>query len=216
MSLTLQLRQLEVLPGQQLRIHDLHWPEFEQILIELGEKRATRIAYSDKTLEIRMPLPKHERAKSLLGDIIKILLEEREIDCECFGSTTFKRQEMGYGIEPDDCFYIQNYQVMVGKYRIDLSVDPPPDLAIEIDITSKTQMNAYISLGVPELWIYEGDKLKIYCLKSGEYQAVTQSSIFPEFPLFDLVAEAIAQTYAIGRSRALRAFRQKIQALIHS
>ena len=81
MPLTLQLRQLEVLPGQQLRIHDLNWPEFEQILIELGEKRATRIAYSNKTLEIRMPLPKHERAKSLLGDIIKILLEEREIDC---------------------------------------------------------------------------------------------------------------------------------------
>ncbi|NET32376.1 MAG: Uma2 family endonuclease [Cyanothece sp. SIO1E1] len=213
MPVTLQLRQLDIPSGQRLLIHEVNWLEFERILDELGEKRATRIAYSQRTLEIRMPLPKHERAKSIIGDVVKILLEELEIDCECFGSTTFKRQDMTYGIEPDECFYIQNHRAVVGKDRIDLSLDPPPDLAIEVDVISKTQMNAYVQLGVPELWIYAGHQLKIYTLRAGQYQPVSTSLTFPSLPILSLVAEVIEQSIAIGRSPALRAFRKKIQAL---
>ncbi|MBF1999090.1 MAG: Uma2 family endonuclease [Synechococcales cyanobacterium M58_A2018_015] len=209
---TLQLRQLTVPPGQRLLIHDLDWPEFEAILDELGEKRASRIAYSDGTLEIRMPLPKHEREKSIIGDIIKILLEELEIDCECFGSTTFKRQEMNYGIEPDECFYIRNHQAMIGKDRLDLSVDPPPDLAIEVDVTSKTQLEAYTRLGVPELWVYEGTELKIYILQAGQYQVFATSPTFPDLPIVVWVSEVLEQSRELGRSPALRAFRQKIRS----
>jgi Uma2 family endonuclease len=211
MTVTLQLRQLDVPPGQRLLVHDVDWSEFEAILGELGDNRAARIAYSHGTLEIRIPLPKHEREKSILGDIVKILLEELEIDCECFGSTTFKRQEMSYGIEPDECFYIQNHRAMIGKNRLDLSVEPPPDLAIEVDVTSKTQMDAYVSLGVPELWIYEGGELKIYTLQSGQYQPVSTSPTFPALPIIDLVKQVLEQSITIGRSPALRAFRQKIR-----
>lgn len=210
---TLQLRQLDVPPGQRLLIHDLGWSEFQAILDELGEKRASRIAYSDGILEIRMPLPKHEREKSILGDIVKVLLEELEIDCECFGSTTFNRQEMNYGIEPDECFYIQNHQLMIGKDRLDLSVDPPPDLAIEVDVTSKTQIEAYTRLGVPELWVYEDTELKIYLLQAGQYQTSTTSPTFSELPILEWVSEALEQSRAIGRSPALRAFHQKIRSL---
>jgi len=210
---TLQLRQLTVPPGQRLLIQDVNWSEFAAILDELGEKRASRIAYSDGILEIRMPLPKHEREKSIIGDIVKILLEELEIDCECFGSTTFKRQAMNYGIEPDECFYIQNHQTMIGKDRLDLSVDPPPDLAIEVDVTSKTQIDAYTRLGVPELWVYEGTELKIYILQSEQYQNSATSLTFPELPILAWVSEVLAQSRAIGRSPALRAFRQKIRSL---
>jgi Uma2 family endonuclease len=160
-----------------------------------------------------MPLAKHEREKSIIGDLVKIILEELEIDCECFGSTTFKRQEMGYGIEPDECFYIQNHQVMVGKERIDLSVDPPPDLAIEVDVTSKTQMEGYISLGVPELWLCDRGELKIYTLQSGQYQSVSISPTFPRLPILDLVADVLSQSSAIGRSPALRTFRKQIRNL---
>ena len=210
---TLQFRQLSVPPGQRLLIHDVDWSEFEEILAELGDKRTARIAYSQKTLEIRMPLPKHEREKSLIGDVVKILLEELEIDCECFGSSTFKRQEMGYGIEPDECFYIKNHKLMVGKDRIDLSVDPPPDLAIEVDVTSKTQIDAYVNLGVPELWIYVRGELKIYTLQSEQYQPVSSSPTFPRLQILELVAEVLAQSITIGRSPALRAFRKKIRTL---
>uniref|UniRef100_B8HP20 Putative restriction endonuclease domain-containing protein n=1 Tax=Cyanothece sp. (strain PCC 7425 / ATCC 29141) TaxID=395961 RepID=B8HP20_CYAP4 len=210
---TLQLRQLDVPPGQRLLIHDLTWADFEAVLAELGEKRASRIAYSHGILEIRMPLPKHERAKSIIGDIVKILLDELDIDCECLGSTTFKRQVMQYGIEPDECFYIQNHQAVIGKDRLDLSIDPPPDLAIEVDVSSKTQMDAYVSLAVPELWVYAEGELKIYVWQAGQYQTVCTSPTFPDLPILTLVPEVLSQSIAIGRSPALRGLRQQIQGL---
>ena len=74
---------------------------------------------------------------------------------ESLGSTTFKRGDMTVGIEPDDCFYIANHASMIGRDRLDLTVDPPPDLAIEVEITSKTQLSAYEALGVPEIRRYE-------------------------------------------------------------
>jgi len=211
---TLQLCQLDVPPGQRLLIHGLSWSDLEAVLDELGEKRASRIAYSDGVLEIRMPLPKHEREKSIIGDMVKILLEELEIDCECFGSTTFKRQAMNYGIEPDECFYIQNHQTMIGKDRLDLSVDPPPDLAIEVDVTSKTQIEAYTRLGVPEIWVYEDTELKIYLLQSGQYQASVNSPTFPNVPILEWVSDVLAQSRELGRSPALRALRQKIRSTL--
>jgi Uma2 family endonuclease len=211
--ITLQLQQLDIPLGQRLLIHHLNWEQFEEIITELGESRTARIAYHQETLEIRMPTPEHEIDKEIISDIVKILLEELEIDCECFGSTPFKQAAMKSGIEPDQCFYIQNQTQMRGKRRADLSIDPPPDLAIEVDVTSKTQMEAYLSLRVPELWIYARGELKIYTLNSGEYQQVTTSPTFPGFPLLDRVTAVLTQTLTEGRSPALRAFRQHIRTL---
>lgn len=208
---TLQLQQLEIPSGQRLLLHHVDWQELEAILRELGEHRASRIAYHQGNLEIRMPSPKHEREKSLISDAVKIFLEELAIDCECFGSTTFKRQEMGFGIEPDECFYIANQQVMVGKDRVDLSVDPPPDLALEVDVTSKTQLEAYLKLGVPELWVYEGNQLRIYILQLNQYQENAFSPTFSQLPISSLITELLEQSRQIGRSPALREFRRKVQ-----
>ncbi|MEM1254221.1 MAG: Uma2 family endonuclease [Cyanobacteria bacterium P01_H01_bin.21] len=213
MVVTLQLRQLDVPPGQRLLVRNLDWPEFENILTELGEHRASRIAYSQGILEIRMPTPEHEVDKELIGDIVKTLLDELEIDCECFGSTTFKQEAMNSGIEPDQCFYIQNHAQMRGKRRLDLSIDPPPDLAIEIDVTSKTQIDAYTSLGVPELWVYTQNQLKIYTLKSGQYESVTISPTFPKLPILDWITDVLVQSANLGRSPALRAFRKKVRQI---
>jgi Uma2 family endonuclease len=208
---TLQLRQLDVPPGQRLLVHGVDWAEFEEILLELGEKRITRIAYNQSTLELRMPLPEHEVDKEIIGDIVKILLEELEIDCECFGSTTFKLQNMASGIEPDQCFYIQNHALVRGKRRLDLEIDPPPDLAIEVDVTSKTQTDAYMSLGVTELWIYQGGELKIYILADGKYQQISTSPTFSTIPLLNLVNEVLVESQDIGRSPALRNLRSRLQ-----
>ena len=210
---TLQLRQLSAPPGQRLLVYGLQWSEFEAILTELGEKRASRIAYNNGILEIRMPLPEDEVDKELIGDLIKILLEELDIDCECFGSTTFKKKEANVGLEPDQCFYIKNHQQMRGKRRLHLAIDPPPDLAIEVDVTSKTQIDAYTRLGVPELWVYEGKKLKIYLLEAGQYQNAATSPTFPNLPILEWIAEVLEQSQAIGRSPALRAFRKKIRSI---
>ena len=211
---TLQLRQLDIPAGQRLLLHDVSWSEFEAILAELGEHRAARLAYNQGSLEIRMPLPEHEVNKELIGDMVKILLEELEIDCECFGSTTFKRETKKSGVEPDQCFYIQNHQAMRGKRRVDLTVDPPPDLAIEIDVTSKTQLDAYEALQVPELWRYENNQLQINVLQDGKYVNFSSSRIFAELPIVELIAEFVAQSVTLGRSPTLRAFRDRIRRAI--
>jgi Uma2 family endonuclease len=207
----LQLRQIVVAPGQRIQLQEINWSEFEAILDELGDKRAARIAYSNQTLEIRMPLPEHEKAKVLVGDMVKILLEELDIDNECFGSSTFKRLDMAKGIEPDDCFYIENAARMIGKNRLDLTIDPPPDLAIEVDVTSKTGLDAYQGLGVPELWRIEEGKLRISLLQNGQYIDVAFSPHFPHWPLIETVSQFLNRAQTEGRSQMLKAFRRWVQ-----
>ena len=196
---TLQLRQIIVPPGHRVLLDDVNWQEFEAILEELGEHRGSRIAYSQGTLEIRMPLPEHEFNKEIIGDMVKILLEELEMDRECFGSTTFKRKNMLQGIEPDNCFYIQNYALMIGKKRIDLTVDPPPDLAIEVDLTSKTQLDAYEALRVPEIWRYENKKLLINVLEDGKYVESEISPTFPNLPIIAAISQYCEESQTAAR-----------------
>ncbi len=212
---TLQLRQISVPPGHRLLLHDVKWQEFEAILEELGEHRGSRIAYSHGTLEIRMPLPEHEFNKEIIGDMVKILLEELEIDRECFGSTTFKRKSMLQGIEPDNCFYIQNYALMIGKKRIDLTIDPP-DLAIEVDLTSQTQLDAYEALGVPEIWRYENKRLQINVLEDGKYVESEISPTFPNLPIIEAISQYCEQSQTAGTSQTLRLFRKWVKNQIQN
>lgn len=209
---SLQLRQLDIPPGHRVVLRDVGWQEFEAILAELGDRRTARLTYSKGTLEIRMPLPEHKVDKEIIGDMVKILLEELEIDRECFGSTTFKRQDMAQGVEPDQSFYIQNYSRMIGKRRIDLTVDPPPDLAIEVDVTSKTQLDAYEALGVPELWRFVKGRLQISVLRDGKSVESEVSPTFSSLPIAE-VSQFIQQSLTEGSSPALRAFRRWVRSL---
>ncbi len=211
---TLQLRQVVVYPGEKINLHDVDWVEFEAILAELGERRASRIAYFDRTLEIRMPLPVHEVEKELIGDMVKILLEELDINAECFGSTTFKRKDLGVGVEPDQCFYIQNYAAMIGKRRLDLTIDPAPDLAIEVDVTSKTGLEVYRKLGVPEVWRFEEGLLQISVLENSVYQDSTISLQFPDFDIVQSISQFIARSQTDGRSKTLKAFRAWVRSVV--
>ena len=161
-----------------------------------------------------MPLPEHEKAKTIIGYLVNILFEELEIDFEPFGSTTFKRKSMLQGIEPDECFYIQNYARMIGKKRIDLSIDPPPDLVIEVDLTSKTQLDAYEALGVPEIWRYENNQLQINVLENGKYVASKISPTFPNLPIIEAISEYCEQSQTVGTSQTLRLFRKWVRGQI--
>ena len=158
-----------------------------------------------------MPLPEHEKAKIIIGEFVKILLDELELDWEPYGSTTFKRPEMAAGIEPDDCFYIANSARMIGKFKLNLSVDPPPDLAIEVDVTSKTKISAYVALGVPEVWRYEEDKLQIFILREGEYVKVETSPTFPNLPVVEGISQFLKLSETVGASAARRGFRQWVR-----
>jgi len=208
---TLQLKQLSVPLGQRIILTDVNWSNFEDVLQELGEKRASKVACFKDKLEIIMPLPEQEFDKEIIGDMVKILLEELAVDRECYGSTTFNRKDMAAGIEPDNCFYIQNYRLMIGKRRLDLTVDPPPDLAIEVDVTSKTQLSAYEALAVPELWQFSQGRLKINVLQAGKYVESSVSPIFPNFPIIEGVSQFVQMSLSQGSSAALRAFRKWVR-----
>lgn len=210
----LQLNQLDVKPGQRVLLRNISWNEFEQILDELGNSRASRLAYYRGMLEIMVPLAAHEDGKILISNLVEILLEELDIEFRNLGSTTFKRRDMASGVEPDACFYIQHEAVIRGKNKIDANFDPPPDLAIEIDITSVSEIkkSSYEALGVPELWIYDGRSLQIYVLQH-QYVATHQSQIFPNLPIVEVIPQYVAESKVQGRNAAIKAFRAWVQQL---
>jgi tetratricopeptide (TPR) repeat protein len=171
--------------GETKIIHNVSWEEFENILAEMGDNRSSRVAYDRGRLEIMAPLPEHEGYKEIIGDLIKDLAEELNLDYRSFGSTRWKRQKELAGVEPDNCFYIQNESLVRGRLTIDLEQDPPPDLVLEIDITSKSidRMPIYARLGVPELWRYDKKILRIYQLQNGKYNETDTSLAFGTFPV---------------------------------
>jgi len=193
--------QITLSPGSVVTISNINWLEFESILQELGEKRRTRIAYSNSTLEIRVPLLDREIPKDLISDIVKNLLKSAGRRYEPFGSTTFKR-EGAAGVEPDACFYILNYQRMINRRRL-LPDDPPPDLAIETDVTSKTKIDAYKIIGVPEVWVYDSGRLRIYLLQDGEYVESDISPNFPEIAIAQLIPATVERAWQVGSCQAL-------------
>ncbi len=207
----LELKRIHVPPGQRVVLRNVTWQELEEILEELGEHRAARIAYNWGMLEIMTPLPEHEFGKEIIGDLVKALLEELDIEFISLGSTTFKNQVMAQGIEPDQCFYIENESKVRGKKRLDLTIDPPPDLALEIDITSRTHPSIYQALQVPELWRFEQGKLQINLLQDGVYVESTESLNFPNLPLIDIIPQYLEQSKTAGRNVTLRAFRQWVR-----
>ncbi|NER26349.1 MAG: Uma2 family endonuclease [Symploca sp. SIO1C4] len=207
----LELNQLIVPPGHQLLLQDVSWQMFEKILEELGETRAARVSYSKGLLEIMTPLPEHEDDKVIIGDLVKALLEELDIEFRSLGSTTFKSQKMQQGLEADDCFYIQNEAVIRGKKRIDLNFYPPPDLAIEIDLTTRTRFNNYEVLGVPELWRYDGQKLEINVLKDGKYVESDTSYNFPQLPIGEAITNYVEQSKILGRNVMIKSFRKWVR-----
>lgn len=193
--------QIRLAPGSSVAIPNISWQEFEWILQELGENRSARVAYSRGTLEIVVSLPEHEKPKELIADIVKTLLRASNRKYEPFGSTTFKREGKA-GIEPDACFYIQNYQRMINRRRLQAD-DPPPDLAIECDVTSKTTIEAYEAIEVPEVWIYDSGKLHIYLLQDTKYVESEYSPLFPQIALTQIIPTAIARSWQIGSVAAL-------------
>lgn len=195
-------------------LHSVSWEQFEKILESLGEHHAARIAYDNGTLEIMTPLPEHEYFKEVIGTGIQDIAEELEIDYESYGSTTWRKQSKMAGLEPDNCFYFQNEAIARGRLDLDLNKgDPPPDLALEIDITHKSldRFPIYARLEVPELWCYENGELKIYHLRNGAYIEAETSMALPQLPIKEL-PQIIERHRPEGRRsvrKAIRAWARK-------
>jgi tetratricopeptide (TPR) repeat protein len=197
--------------------HNVSWEEFENLLAEKGDSSFTRVAYDRGVLEIVMPSDKHEFFKDSIGDLIKDLADELEIDyCVSLGSTTWKREDLLKGVEPDKCFYIQNAVKILNKIpgnSINLYEDPPPDLVLEVDYTSPStkKMSIYSALGVPELWIYNMKKLCVYQLQNGEYQETENSLAFFGFPVQE-IPDFIQRNMQVTRKEFKKALREWVNS----
>jgi len=203
--------------GKSVLLENVGWQAFETLLVELGEHRAARVAYDQGTLEIMVPLPEHEYYKEAIAVLVQDLADVVDIDYETLGSTTWKRQDLLAGVEPDNCFYFQNERVIRGKLDFDLTQDPPPDLVLEIDVISKSlnRLPIYARLGVPEIWRYDKGQIKIYQLQGNTYVETSTSLAFPLFPV-ERIIPFIQQHRAAGKKAMRRAFRDWVRQQIGS
>jgi Uma2 family endonuclease len=189
------IKTIDLSPGTHLLIPDVSWQQYQTLLVDLGDDRSIpRINYCHGTLEIMSPLLAHERPHRIIADIIKTILDSQGRAWEDFGSTTFRKSPQA-GLEPDTCFYIQNAERVRSRMRINLDLDPPPDFAIESDVTSKTTLEAYAALQVPEVWIYTGGELTIQRFQNGDYQVLDHSLIFPNLPIIKMVSQLVEQAF---------------------
>jgi Uma2 family endonuclease len=165
----------------RLLLHDVGWNDYEAMLEIVGE-RHIRVTYERGTMEVTMPSQRHEQAAQLFGLFVPRLAEELEIPYEPLGMTTWRKPDAEKGLEADQCYYIQNQAIVRDREVLDLEVDPPPDLAIEVDITSSSlnRMGIYAELRVPEVWRYDGRAVTIFQLRSdGRYETCDESLSFP-------------------------------------
>jgi Uma2 family endonuclease len=203
MTVAIPLPRIKLTPGSQLSIEGVSWEDFEGILIDLGDKRNSRLTYYHGKLEIMSPLAIHERPHRVIAYIITAILAAEGRDWEDFGSTTLKMPEAA-GIEPDTCFYIKNADQVRNCTNLNLAKYPPPDLAIECDVTSTTMIDVYQLLAVPEVWVYKENQLTIYVFSDQRYQTTVDSPTFPGLPMTSLVPQLIQQAIQEGTSSMLR------------
>ncbi|MBW4570416.1 MAG: Uma2 family endonuclease [Tolypothrix carrinoi HA7290-LM1] len=178
MNTVITPEKIELPPGAVLKLLG-NWQEYQRMVLQLGDRSLPRIKYRPGEILLMAPLPEHARGASLLADI-----------------------------EPDYCFYIENWRAVVGKNRIDWENDPPPDLVIEIDVTSYSDINDYLPYKVPEVWLLRNKHLLVYKFAVESY-VLGESSYYPN------VREIVQQCLQIANeqttSEAIRWLRNFLQ-----
>lgn len=190
-------------------LQGIKWQTYQSLVRELESQPAKRLTYDNGTLEIFMPLPPHETYKRLLGRLVEIVTEEMNLEIRSLSASTWSRRDLLKGVEADECYYIQNEAAVRGKMEIDLAIDPPPDLAIEIDITNPSlpRLPIYAALGVPEVWQFDGESFKILGLAAGEYATQSQSEALPMVTV-EVVRGLLIQAQKMGETSWAKVVRQ--------
>ena len=175
-------------PEQRLVLTGISWEQYEKLLDALGD-RGLRHCYDGWELEMMSPSLYHEKVKRLLGRLIDMASFELVMPIASAGSTTMRRQAQQKGIEPDEAYFIANEPRIRGKLEWDAERDPPPDLALEVDVwsSSERRMLTYHALGVPEVWRFVDDQLAFFRRGPQQYEEITQSLAFPFLTAADLM-----------------------------
>jgi Uma2 family endonuclease len=162
-------------------LRNISWRTYQSLIKDFEAEPAIRLTYDHGTLEIRMPLDPHETYKKLIGRFIEAATEELNLEIRSLGSRTCDREDLARGLEPDQCYYIPNEALIRDVEQVDLDQFPPPDLAVEVDITSSSldRFSIYADLGIPEVWRFDGQSLTIHTLHDGQYEKVDRSITLP-------------------------------------
>jgi Uma2 family endonuclease len=190
-------------------LQNISWQTYRSLVTDFEPEPAIRLTYDRGTLEIRMPLDPHETFKKLLGRLIEAATEELGLEIRSLGSRTCDREDLAKGLEPDQCYYILHEAQVRGVAQIDLAHYPPPDLAVEIDITSSSlnRLAIYSALRIPELWRFDGTSLTIYTLQGESYVLGSASPALPPLTASDIERFLHLQP-TTGENSLVRQFRQ--------
>lgn len=193
-------------------VHGLDWRRYRDIAHAIGESHV-RLTYSAGELEFMTLSHGHERCCSLIGRMIDVLTEELDLPVQSGGSTTLDREDLDRGAEPDRCYYLEHEPLVRGKEEIDLAVDPPPDLAVEVDMSrsSRVRLTIYAMMGIPEVWRFDGETMWFHRLNAEPRYDLTSESLF--FPGIspNLLSEFLAQRSELDDTRLMRRFRQWVR-----
>jgi Uma2 family endonuclease len=203
--------------GQHLVLSGVSWRTYNRLLRVFAD-RHLRISYDRGALEIMELTAKHERLKHLLGALIGTLAETLNQDIAGFGSTTLKRRDRRRGLEPDEIYFVQNELRVRGRWDFNLQRDPPPDLALEIDVPPSllNRLGIFAALGVPEVWRWHGTNLQVYVLGSdSRYVMAERGRAFPVLRPTELVG-FLGREATVGEIGMLRAFRDWVRAQVAS
>jgi Uma2 family endonuclease len=201
-------------PEQRIVLDNIPWDVYERLLAAHRDRSVPRFTYDRGRLEIMSPSAEHEELKHMVALFVEVIAEEMGLNVRGFGSTTFRREDLQRGFEPDECFYVQSTVRIRGKPELDLTLDPLPDVVIEIDLTSPSlaKFPIFAQLGVPEVWRYDSKRWQIFCLTGEEYSPQTQSTALP-----GLTAEAMTglldQSLTLERLAWLRQVRAWVRGL---
>jgi len=199
--------------GEPVVLHGVSWKLYRK-LRRMPENYNIRMIYDRGVLEFMSPLRVHEEIAEFLGDLVVIWALERDIEIAACGKMTIRRRDLDRGFEPDNCYYIQHEAQMRGTKKVNFKSDPPPDLAIEVEVTRALGKKAeiYAAFRVPELWIWSGNALKVFELSGGGQYAPRESSIcFPQLPIVKL-EDSVRRLGSMGRTALLRSFRDWARA----
>jgi len=197
-------------PAQTLLLDNVDWRMYSRLLGTFAERPRVRLTYDQGRLEIMAPRLAHDDEADFFGDLVKVLAEAYGLPLKRGGSVTIRLRKAQRGIEPDRCFWLANAPRLAGVRRLDLRIHPPPDLAIEIDVThsSMDRIAIYRALKVPELWWLEGDELTFHVLQeTGAYADVAQSRAFAGLGPDDLWPFLLEARQAGDETPLIRRFR---------
>ena len=200
-------------PEQRVVLSNVRWETYERLLEDHLDSSAPRFTYDQGVLEIMSPSAEHQWYNRLISDLVKLLARKMRIDLLDLGSTTFKLAWEKQGFEPDSCFYVTHIREVRGKERIDMEVDPPPDIVVEVLVThpSISKFPLCAELEIPEIWTYDGSRLAMYGLRGTEYVEIALSGV-----LRGLNAKQLGEFLELGKTldslawpdEVLRRFRQ--------